>query len=164
MVQQHTITALVQNESGTLNRVVSLFRRRGFSLASLNAGDCEQPGFSRLTFVVNGDDAVLAQCLRQLEKLLDVVEVDDLPAPQAINRELALVRVDVPSGQRGEVVEIVDILGGKIAHLSQGSITVEFVDEPRKIDHLIRMLNPYGVGEVVRTGLVAMRADGVEAR
>lgn len=157
-VNQHTITALVQNESGTLNRLVSLFRRRGFSLASLTAGDCELEGFSRITIVVNGDDAVLDQCERQLEKLIDVVKVEDLPYRQAVRRELALIRVDVPSGQRGEVVEIVDILGGQIAHLTANSLTIEFTGEPSKIEHLIEMLKPYGIGEIVRTGLVAMRA------
>ena len=154
---QHTITALVQNEAGTLNRLVSLFRRRGFSLASLNAGDCEQDGYSRLTLVVKGDDAVLTQCVRQLEKLIDVVEVDDLPIEHSVRRELALVQVGAQPGQRSEVLEIVNVLGGRVAHLAPTSMAIEFTEEPAKIDRLIEMLKPYGIQEVVRTGLVAMR-------
>ncbi len=160
MSGQHTITALVQNEAGTINRLVSLFRRRSFSLGSFNAGDCEDPGYSRLTMVVGGDEDVLSQCVKQLDKLIDVIEVEDLPFKQSVRRELALIRVDVPSGQRTEVIEIVRALGGKVSHLNVSSITVEFSDEPYKIDHLIEMLRPYGVGEVVRTGLVAMRVGG----
>lgn len=158
-VQEHIITALVQNEAGTLNRLVSLFRRRGFSLASLNAGDCEQSGFSRCTMVLNADQNELNQCLRQLDKLIDVVEVEDLPRNESVRRELCLVRVDAASGHRSEVVEIVNVLGGKIVHLTQKSVTVEFTDEPHKIEQLIHMLEPYGIGEIVRTGLVAMKAQ-----
>jgi acetolactate synthase-1/3 small subunit len=157
-VQEHIITALVQNEAGTLNRLVSLFRRRGFSLASLNAGDCEQSGLSRCTMVLKADQNELNQCLRQLEKLIDVVEVEDLPRNESVRRELCLVRVDAASGHRSEVVEIVNVLGGKIVHLTQKSVTVEFTDEPHKIEQLIHMLEPYGIGEIVRTGLVAMKA------
>jgi acetolactate synthase I/III small subunit len=156
---KHTITALVQNEAGTLNRLVSLFRRRGFSLASLNAGDCEQEGFSRLTLVVKGDDQTLTQCVQQLEKLIDVVEVADLAPAESVRRELALVQVKAGPRERREILEVVQLLGGKVAHLAPGSLTIELGDEPAKIDRLIGMLQPYGVTEVVRTGLVAMRAE-----
>ncbi len=90
---QHTIVVLVQNEAGTINRLVSMFRRRGFSLVCFSAGDCEIPGFSRLTLVVNADDDALGQCLRQLDKLIDVVEVTDLKPAECVARELALIRV-----------------------------------------------------------------------
>jgi acetolactate synthase-1/3 small subunit len=156
---QHAITALVQNEAGTLNRLVSLFRRRGFSLASLNAGDCEQEGFSRLTLVVNGDESTLVQCVRQLEKLIDVVEVDDVQPHESVRRELALVQVQAAPGQRSEVLEIVQVLGAKVVHLAHDSMAIEFTDEPHRVDRLIDMLEPYGVKEVVRTGLVAMRVE-----
>jgi acetolactate synthase-1/3 small subunit len=156
---QHTITALVQNEAGTLNRLVSLFRRRGFSLASMNAGDCEQEGFSRLTIVVNGDDQTLSQCVRQLEKLIDVVEVDDLKPAESLRRELALVKFTSDSQQRREALEIVHVLGGKVAHLALDSMTVEFIDEPARIDRMVSLLQPLGVTEVVRTGLVAIRVE-----
>ncbi len=157
-VKKHLITALVQNETGTLNRLTSLFRRRGFSLASMNAGDCEKVGFSRLTIVVNADEQMLRQCVRQLDRVMDVVEVEDLPQSESVMRELALVRVKSGPGQRGEIVEIANILGGRVAHLSQDRLTLEFTDEPERIEHMLRMLEPYGVEEVVRTGLVAMKA------
>jgi acetolactate synthase-1/3 small subunit len=156
---QHTITALVQNEAGTLNRLVSLFRRRGFSLASMNAGDCEQEGFSRLTIVVNGDDRTLNQCVTQLEKLIDVVEVDDLKSHECLRRELALVKFQSDSQQRREALEVVHVLGGKVAHLAVESMTVEFIDDPIRIDRMISLLQPLGVVEVVRTGLVAIRVE-----
>ncbi|CAN5464384.1 acetolactate synthase small subunit [soil metagenome] len=157
MTRQHTITALVQNEAGTLNRLVSLFRRRGFSLASLNAGDCEQIGFSRLTMVVNGNDQVMTQCVRQLEKLIDVVEVDDLPDQQAVRRELALVQLSADAANRHEIVEIVQLMGGKVAWLAPEKMAVELTEEPSKIDRLIELVKPYGIQEIVRTGLVAMK-------
>ncbi len=159
MSSQHTITALVQNEAGTLNRLVSLFRRRGFSLASVNAADCEQEGFSRLTLVVNGDDTVLSQCVRQLQKLVEVVEVDDLPARKAVQRELGIVQVKAMPGKRSEVLEVVQVFGGKVSHLSAEAMAVEFTGEPSQVDRLIGLLKPYGIKEVVRTGVVAMRVE-----
>src|SRR5471032_3333893 len=104
--KHHTITALVQNEAGTINRLVSLFRRRGFSLASFNAGDCEDPGFSRLTFIVDGDDATINQCLKQLDKLIDVVECEDLSPDMSVQRELALIRVEPSEAQRQQLYNI----------------------------------------------------------
>lgn len=157
--RQHLITALVQNETGTLNRLTSLFRRRGFSMASLNAGDCEQVGYSRLTLVVNGDQSTMSQCVRQMERLIDVVEVQDLPPQRALMRELALVKVSAPRPKLGEIVEIVRILGGKVASISHDTVTAELSDEPAKIEHFVSMLSPYGIRQTVRTGLVAMQAD-----
>lgn len=155
--RQHTVTALVQNEAGTLNRLVSLFRRRGFSLASLNAGDCEQPGFSRLTFVVEGTDDDLNQCLRQLEKLLDVVEVADLRPEQGVEREMMLIRVEPPAANRPEVHAIASQLGARPARTTDSSIVFEMTATPTELERLIEALRPHNVTEVVRTGLVAMR-------
>ncbi len=157
-VRQHTITALVQNEAGTLNRLVSLFRRRGFSLASLNAGDCEQPGLSRLTLVVEGDDAALYQCLRQLEKLIDVVEVQDLRPEQAVEREVALIRVEPKTEDRPLVHSIAAQLGARTPRVTESSIVVEATASPPEIERLIEALRPHHVTEVVRSGLLAMRA------
>lgn len=155
--RQHTITALVQNEAGTLNRLVSLFRRRGFSLASLNAGDCEQPGFSRLTLVVEGDDNTLNQCLRQLEKLIDVVEVADVQPEDAVERELALVRVEPTPEQRDSVFRIASEFNARTPRASEKGYVVEVSTSPAEIERLIQALTPFGMGEVVRSGLVAMR-------
>lgn len=154
---QHTITALVQNEAGTINRLASLFRRRGFSLASFNAGDCEDPGFSRLTLVVNGDDDVLTQCLKQLTKLIDVVECEDLPSQDSVTRELALVRVEPREEDRATVYKIALEFLAKTPKATQQSIVVETCAEVADLERLIEALRPYNITEIVRTGAVAMR-------
>ena len=155
----HTITALVQNEAGTLNRLVSLFRRRMFSLASLNAGDCEQEGYSRLTMVVNGDDNTLQQCVSQLEKLIDVVEVEDLPQKSAVQRELALIQVSATPDKRREVLEIAQVMRCEVVHLGADHMTLESSAEVSRIDSLIGLLQPYGIRQIVRSGLVAIRVE-----
>lgn len=154
---QHTITALVQNEAGTINRLASLFRRRGFSLASFNAGDCEDPGFSRLTLVVNGDDDTLSQCLKQLSKLIDVVECEDLAPTESVTRELALIRVEPPVEDRDAVYKIALEYMAKTPRASARAIVVEVSAEVAELERLIEALRPYNVTEIVRTGAVAMR-------
>lgn len=153
----HTITALVQNEAGTLNRLVSLFRRRGFSLASLNAGDCEQPGFSRLTIAVEGDDNTLNQCLRQLEKLIDVVEVADLRAEDSVERELALIRVSPSPEKRDQVFLVASEFGARTPRASATGYVIEVSAPPSEIERMLKALEGCGVDEVVRSGLVALR-------
>jgi acetolactate synthase-1/3 small subunit len=157
--QQHTITALVQNESGTINRVVSLFRRRGFSLASFNAGDCEQPGFSRMTFVVNGDNAVLKQVLLQLEKLIDIVECEDLSPEEGVHREMALVRCQPSESQRSDLDKLVSEFMAKTPKANDKNVVVEFTGEVEEVERLIEALTPFNVSEIVRTGLVAMKVS-----
>ncbi len=161
MSQQHTITALVQNEAGTINRLVSMFRRRGISLASFNAGDCEQEGYSRLTLMVNGDETMLYQTVRQLNKLIDVVEVEDLRSEHGIHRELALIRVDAKADERKQVERIVSEFDGKIPRATESSVFVELTGDAGDIEKLISALKPYNVSEVVRTGVVAIRTDSV---
>jgi acetolactate synthase I/III small subunit len=150
------VVALVQNEAGTLNRLVSQFRRCGFNLSSLNVGECEQEGYSRLTLVVNAGDPELNQCVAQLSKLVEVVEVSDLPREGSVGRELALIQVSASGDGRREVVEVVQLMGGKVVWLTHDRLAVELSDEPAKIDRLIDLLRPHGLHEVVRTGLVAM--------
>lgn len=159
MSQLHTITALVQNEAGTINRLVSMFRRRGISLASFNAGDCEQEGYSRLTMVVDGDETLLYQTVRQLEKLIDVVEVEDLSQEHSLSRELALIRVDCDEQQRAPVYNLVNEFYAKTPRSTPKSLFVEFAGATPEVERLIKALEPYGVGEIVRTGVVAMGTD-----
>ncbi len=159
MSQHQTITALVENEAGTINRLVSMFRRRGISLSSFNAGDCEQEGYSRLTMVVEGDETLLHQTLKQLEKLIDVVEVDDLEANHSVSRELALIRVDAGDEIRAEVYNVVNEFYAKTPRATAKSIFVEFAGSTAELERLIAALAPFGIGEVVRTGVVAMRTD-----
>lgn len=160
MSQQHTITALVQNEAGTINRLVSMFRRRGISLASFNAGDCEQEGYSRITLLVDGDETMLHQTVKQLNKLIDVVEVEDLTPDHSVVRETALIRVETP--ESALVERIVTEFDGKMPRVTETSVFVEFTGDPRDIERLIGALKPYNVSEVVRTGVVAMRTDSVK--
>ena len=134
------------------------FLHKGFSLASFNAGDCEEAGFSRLTLVVNADDAGLAQCLRQLEKLIDVVEVDDVKADAGVNRELALVRVQPLAEDREKVQGIVGEFSAKTPHVSGDGTIVELSASVGDIERLIAALTPHNIVEIVRTGAVAMRA------
>ena len=157
--QQHVVTALVQNEAGTINRLVSLFRRRGFSLASFNAGDCEENGFSRLTLLVNGSGAEVSQCLKQLDKLIDVVECEDLSPTQSVSRELALIRLDPAEGQRASIEGIAAEFLATIPRTTEKSIIIEIANSPDQIERMIEALKPYNVVEIVRTGLVAIKAE-----
>ncbi|HWD39718.1 MAG TPA: acetolactate synthase small subunit [Fimbriimonas sp.] len=156
---QHVVTALVQNEAGTINRLVSLFRRRGFSLASFNAGDCEDAGFSRLTLLVNGDDEQVAQCIKQLDKLIDVVECEDLVESESVSRELAFVRLSPTPDQREAALKVVSEFMGTTPRVGEKSIVAEIATSPAQIEQLIEALKPYNVVEVVRTGLVAIKAE-----
>lgn len=153
----HTITALVHNESGTLNRLASLFRRRMFSLSSLNAGDCEQEGFSRVTMVVEGDNNLLRQCVRQLDKLVDVVEVEDLPQAASVQRELAFFEVMATPENRRQVLDIADAMRCEVVHMEPETITLQVSAEPTRIDHINTLLAPFGIKQLVRSGLVAIR-------
>ncbi len=153
----HTITALVHNESGTLNRLASLFRRRMFSLSSLNAGDCEQEGFSRVTMVVEGDNNLLRQCVRQLDKLVDVVEVEDLPQAASVQRELAFFEVLATPENRRQVLDIADAMRCEVVHMEPETITLQVSAEPTRIDHINTLLAPFGIKQLVRSGLVAIR-------
>jgi acetolactate synthase-1/3 small subunit len=157
MSAQHTVTALVQNETGTINRLVSMFRRRGLSIACFNAGDCEQEGFSRITLLLDGDEAALAQCLRQLEKLIDVVEVEDLSPKESVARELALIRVKPAVDDRRSLARVVADFQARIPRPLEAELVVEAVAEVSTIERLISALRPYNVKEIVRTGTVAIR-------
>lgn len=156
----HTVSVLVQNETGTINRLVSMFRRRGFSLASFNAGDCEDPGFSRITFVVNADENELSQVLRQLEKIIDVVEVDDLKPGRHVGRELCLIRLRPQDADRKALYDIALRAGARTPEATGREIVVEFTGEPYKIEELIDRLRPFEIVEIVRTGLVAIKVEG----
>lgn len=155
----HTISALVHNESGTLNRLSSLFRRRMFSLASMNAGDCEQEGLSRVTMVVAGDDGDLRQCVRQLDKLIDVIEVEDLNSDQSVQRELAFIQVQANVESRRAILDIAQVMHCEVVHLEPESVTLQVTAEPNRIDQIVTLLQPIGITQIVRSGLVAIRVN-----
>jgi acetolactate synthase-1/3 small subunit len=155
--RKHTLTALVQDRPGVLNRVVSLVRRRGINISSLAVGHSETPELSRLTFVIDGDDYSVEQATKQLYKLIDVVRVSEFAEDQVVARELALIKVRTTPASRSEVIEIVDIFRAKIVDVSPSSIIVETTGDEEKIDALMALLKPFGVREVMRSGRLAMQ-------
>ncbi|MEC9309804.1 MAG: acetolactate synthase small subunit [Chloroflexota bacterium] len=154
--QRHTIISLVEDKPGVLARVASLFRRRGFNIASLAVGHSEQVGLSRMTFVVAGDEYTVDQATKQLDKLVDVVKVADITEADMVARELALIKVATTRQTRSQIIEIVQLFRAKIVDVGSQSVVVETTGEEAKIDALIELLEPFGITELMRTGRVAM--------
>ena len=152
----HTIISLVQDKPGVLARVASLFRRRGFNIASLAVGHSEEPGLSRMTFVVDGDQYTVDQATKQLDKLVDVVKVSDISEADVVARELALIKVSITDQTRSQIIEIVQLFRAKIVDVGTMSLVVETTGEEAKIDALIELLQPFNITELMRTGRVAM--------
>ena len=152
----HTIISLVQDKPGVLARVASLFRRRGFNIASLAVGHSEEPGLSRMTFVVEGDQYTVDQATKQLDKLVDIVKVSDISEADLVARELALIKVSITDQTRSQIIEIVQLFRAKIVDVGTMSLVVETTGEEAKIDALIELLQPFNITELMRTGRVAM--------
>ena len=152
----HTIISLVQDKPGVLARVASLFRRRGFNIASLAVGHSEEPGLSRMTFVVDGDQYTVDQATKQLDKLVDIVKVSDISEADLVARELALIKVSITDQTRSQIIEIVQLFRAKIVDVGTMSLVVETTGEEAKIDALIELLQPFNITELMRTGRVAM--------
>ena len=153
---RHTISILVENEFGVLARVAGLFSGRGFNTESLSVAETMDPTVSRITLVTRGDDQVLEQIEKQLNKLISVIRVIDFTDTAHVERQLVLLKVAVDERSRGEVVNIVDVFRGKIIDVSRRSYVIEVTGTEDKIDALIELLKPIGIKEIVRTGRVAM--------
>ena len=153
---KHTLAILVENKPGVLTRVAGLFSRRGFNIESLAVGITENQDVSRITIVVSGDDNILEQVEKQLNKLIDVIRVSDIPAEESVNRELALIKVGVDSSTRAEVMQIVDIFRAKIVDVGIKSLVVEVTGDEGKINAIEQLLRQFGIKEMVRTGKIAM--------
>lgn len=153
---KHTLAILVENKSGVLTRVAGLFSRRGFNIESLAVGVTDNPEISRMTIVVSGDDHVLEQVIKQLNKLIDVIRVSDLEPGETIERELALFKVKVDKSNRSEVMQIVDVFRAQIVDVGVKSLIVGVTGTNDKIDAIEKLLRGFGIVEVVRTGTVAM--------
>jgi acetolactate synthase-1/3 small subunit len=160
----HTIVALVQDKPGVLNRVSSLFRRRGFNITSLAVGASEQPNLSRMTFVVEGDDDTVEQVTKQLHKLIDVIRVSDLSDMEIVARELALIKVHCTTATRSEIMQLVEIFRANIVDIGPHSLIIEVTGDEEKITALYDLLRPFGIREVMRTGRVAMVRGAAEGR
>ena len=154
--EQHTIIALVEDKPGVLTRIASMFRRRGFNIASLAVGRSEKPGLSRMTFVVDGDLPTVQQVTRQLDKLIDVIEVSYISTHQVVARELALIKVTTTASTRGEIMQFAELFDANIVDVSPASMVVEITGGEQKVNSLEDLLRPFGITEMVRTGLVAM--------
>ena len=153
---QHTISVLVENEFGVLSRVAGLFSGRGFNIDSVTVAPTNEEGMSRMTIVTRGDEQILEQINKQLNKLIDVIKVIDFTDGSGIERELALIKVTAEDESRAEVLRIVDIFRAKIIDVTPKSYTIEATGNPVKIDAILDLLRPLGLKELVRTGAVAI--------
>ena len=159
---KHTLSVLVEDESGALSRISGLFARRGFNIDSLAVGPAETRGISRLTMVVEGDDETLQQMTKQLNKLFNVLGVADLSNLAAVERELMLLKVSSKEETRGKILELVQVFRAKVVDVSDIALTLEVVGDPGKLVALEKLLEPYGILEIARTGKIALkRSSGV---
>jgi len=154
---RHTISALVENKFGVLARVTGMISGRGFNIDSLNVAPTQDPSVSRITIVLNGDDAALDLCIKQLRKLVNVVDVTDFKEGQAVARELVLVKVRADSQKRPEIIQITDIFRAKIINMSPDSLIIEVIGDEDKVNACLGLLEPFGVLELARTGRLALR-------
>jgi acetolactate synthase-1/3 small subunit len=153
---RHVLSALVQNVPGVLSHISGMLASRGYNIDSLAVGETETPHLSRMTFVVVGDDKVLEQVRKQLEKIVTVVRVDDISSQNYVERDLMLMKVAAGRGQRSEVRELTEIFRGRIVDVAADMVMIEISGQERKIQAFIEMMRPFGIIELVRTGRIAM--------
>lgn len=153
---KHTLIALVEDKPGVLNRMASLFRRRGFNIESIAVGRSELPHLSRMTIVIDGAATTVEQLRKQLDKVIDVVKVSDITEGDMIARELALIKVKATSATRSEIMQIVDIFRANIVDVASDSVTIEVTGDEEKINSLFNLLRNFGIREIARTGRIAM--------
>jgi len=159
-VMRHVITALVENQPGVLARIVGLISGRGFNIESLNVAPTQDLSVSRMTMTVPGDDRVLDQVNKQLNKLVDVIKVTDLTRKHYLNRELILVEVAAPAQKRAEIVELAGLFEAKVVSVQAKSLTIQMVGEQDKVDDFLKLLKPFRMLNVSRSGVVALaRSD-----
>lgn len=155
-LKRHTINAWMEDKPGVLNRVAGLFRRRNFNIESLAVGHSETPGISRMTFVAYGTDRDMRQVSTQLDKLINVTRIEDVTHLPAVKRELALIKVRADNQTRAEVMQLVDIYRASIVDVDMESLIIQIVGKEDQVDSLIKLLQTFGIEEMVRTGRVAM--------
>jgi len=157
---QHTISVLVENHFGVLARVAGLFSARGFNIDSLAVGETQDPEVSRMTVIAKGDDRVVEQIMKQLNKLVDVICVEDLTAQDMIVRELVLIKIGANASNRNDIMHVVNTFRAKIVDVSSETLTIEVTGNEGKIDAMLELLRPFDLKEVVRTGQIAMARRG----
>jgi acetolactate synthase I/III small subunit len=159
---KHTLSVLVEDESGALSRITGLFARRGFNIESLAVGSAEQSGVTRITMVVNGDESAVEQISKQLHKLINVLRVQDITETPCVERELMLMKVSANTTTRSEIIELATVFRARIVDVAEESVTVEVTGDPGKMVAIIQMLTKFGIKELARTGKIALtRESGV---
>lgn len=157
--QKHTISILVENKFGAFNRIAGLFAAKGYNIDSLTVGPTEEGDISRMTVVTRGDDQIIEQITKQLNKLIDTIKVVDLTFESFVERELVLIKVQSTTESRSEIMQIAEIFRAKVVDISSKTLTLEATGSEQKVDAIIAMLKPFGVKELARTGRVALKRE-----
>ena len=157
ITMRHVISVLVENKFGVLARIAGLFSGRGFNIDTLNVGPTHEKDRSRITATLKGDDKSLDQCVKQLDKLIDVIDIQNFVEGEAVGRELVVVKVNADSRSRPEITQICDIFRGKIIDVSSDSLIVEVTGNESKVQAFLELIAPFGVLEQARTGTVSLR-------
>jgi acetolactate synthase-1/3 small subunit len=153
---KHTISVLVDNKPGVLARIAGLFSGRGYNIDSLSVGETQDPSVSRMTIVSKGDDSIIEQITKQLNKLIDVIKVQDFEGKEFVDRELLLLKVSCSTQNRSEIMQIVDIFRAKIVDVNHNMLIIEITGPDKKVNAFIDLMKPFGIKEIARTGKVAM--------
>ena len=153
---KHKVAVLVENNPGVLAKVANLFSRRGYNIDSLVVSDTEDKAISRMTIVVDGDERTIEQVTKQLHKLVDVIKVNDLTNDETVCRQLLLVRVAADRDTRGEIIQLMDIFRARIIDIGRRSLIIEATGDESKIEAILKSLQPFGIQEIVKTGISAM--------
>jgi len=153
---KHTLSVLVEDESGVLTRIAGLFARRGFNIESLAVGPAEQEGFSRITMVVAGDNRVIEQLTKQLYKLVNILRVQDLTNLPCVERELMLLKVQTTTSTKSEILDIINVFRAKVVDLAENTFTLEVTGDPGKMVAIKQLLTKFGILEIARTGKISL--------
>lgn len=159
---RHTISLLVENRFGVLSRVSGLFSGRGYNIESVSVGETIDPAISQMTIVTSGDDAVIEQITKQLNKLIDVIKVTDMTDFDHVEREMVLIKVSVKQERKVEVLNLTEIFRGRIVDSSENAYTIEITGDEKKIQAFINLMRPMGIMEFVRTGKVAIIRESIK--
>jgi acetolactate synthase-1/3 small subunit len=157
--QRHTISVLVENKFGAFTRIAGLFAAKGYNIDSLSVGPTEDETVSRMTIVTRGDDQIIEQIIKQLNKVIDTIKVVDLTFDNFVDRELVLVKVASSTETRPEIMQIAEIFRAKVVDISPRTLTLEATGSQQKVDAIIKMLKPYSIRELARTGRVALKRE-----
>ncbi|HAL57605.1 MAG TPA: acetolactate synthase small subunit [Bacteroidetes bacterium] len=158
-VKKHTISILVENKFGAFNRIAGLFAAKGYNIDSLTVGPTEEEDVSRMTIVTRGDDQIIEQIIKQLNKLIDTIKVIDLTFESFVDRELVLVKVQSTTSTRPEIMQVAEIFRAKVVDISPKTLTLEATGSQQKVDAIIKMVKPFGIKEIARTGRVAIKRE-----